>query len=108
MFKKIISVGLLVTILGIVSSANVFAQAKLSDENQTISINKEVKNEKVRESFLKKEDKPNYEQKETMADYKKQKAQGKKFTTGTKVLIGVGIGAAILATILVVRFGINE
>jgi len=108
MFKKIISVGLLVTILGIASSANVFAQAKLSDENQTISINKEAKNEKVQESFLKKEAKQNYEQKETMADYRKQKAQGKKFSTQTKVLIGVGIGAAILATILVIRFGVNE
>lgn len=108
MFKKIISIGLLVVTLSIASSGNVFAQAKLSDENQPILINKEVKNEKVKDSFLKKEAKPNFEKEETMADYRKQKAQGKKFSTQTKVLIGVGVGAAILATILIIRFGVNE
>ena len=108
MFKKTISVGLLVVVLSIASSGNVFAQAKLSDENQPILINKEAKNEKVKDSFLKKEVQPNLEIKETMADYRKQKAQGKKFSTQTKVLIGVGVGAAILATILIIRFGVNE
>ncbi|HRH40061.1 MAG TPA: hypothetical protein PKY82_00345 [Pyrinomonadaceae bacterium] len=96
MFKKITILTLLVSIFSIASSANIFAQTKMSDENQPVSINPEPR----RETFLKKEVQPNFEQKETMADYKKQKAQGSKFSTGTKVLIGVGIAAAVLGVVI--------
>lgn len=39
--------------------------------------------------------------KSTMADYERQKCQGKKFSTTQKVLIGAGIAGAITVVVLV-------
>jgi hypothetical protein len=100
MLKKIVTLGLMVSILSIASSVGVDAQSKMSDENQTISNTGGTQNEKLRDSFAKKENKPNFDQKETLADYRKQKSQGQKFSTGTKILIGVGITAAVLGIVI--------
>ena len=110
MFKKIIAFTLLVTLFTVASSLSVFAQAKSSGETQAVTNNNDTKTEKLRETLLKKEDKPNFEKRETMADYEKQNAQGKKFSKQTKILIGVGVGVgvAILIGILATRYGINE
>lgn len=113
MFKKIISLALLVSVFSIASSANVYAQARMSNENQIISNNNDTKNEKLRELFLKKEKDNSFTvlgEKDNLANHEKQKSQGKKMSKGTKILIGVGIGVgvAILVGVLTTRFGINE
>jgi hypothetical protein len=111
MFRKLITLGLLVSILSIASSLNVSAQTKMSKENQTVYSTKETKNEKLRQAFLKKpsnDSLTNFEEKDNLAAHQKQKKQGQKLSTQTKVLIGVGVGAAILVTLLVIRFGVNE
>lgn len=111
MFRKIIILALLVSVLSIASSVSVLAQAKSSDdENQTVAIKTEPKNEKLREVFLKKENQPNFVEKDNLAKHQKQQTQGKKLSKGTKIMIGVGVGVgvAILVGILTTRFGINE
>lgn len=100
MFRKIITLALLVSVFSIASSASVYAQAKMSDENLPLSVSNEIKNEKIREIFLKKDNQPDLEKKETMADYRKQKAQAGNFSTSTKILIGVGIAAAVVGVVV--------
>jgi Flp pilus assembly protein TadB len=111
MFKKITTLFLAVVIFTIASSISIFGQAKLADENQTVSQKVEPKNEKLRNAFLKKENVPSaaeLSEKETMASYQKQKKQGQKFSTATKIIIGVGAVAAAVFIIGLVRYGNNE
>ncbi len=102
MFRKFITLGWLVSILSVASSISIFAQTNLTDENQTVSNNIETKNKKLCKVFLKKEDKSqvNFNEKNNLAAYQKQKAQGKNFSTGTKILIGIGMAAAVVGVVV--------
>lgn len=102
MFKKFITLSLLISIFSIASSINVFAQAKLSDETKTVSQNNETKSDNLREVLLKKENKTavSFDDKDNLANHQKQKSQGKRFSTGTKILIGVGIAAAAMGVLV--------
>jgi len=99
MFKKIISLALLVSIFSIASSLSVFAQASLS-EAPAIMQNKsdEKKSDDLRAVIWKKEERSsasNFDEKDSLTTYQKQKSQGKRFSTGTKILIGVAIAAGL-------------
>jgi hypothetical protein len=111
MFKKITTLFLAVAIFTTASSIPIFGQTKLADENQTVSQKIEPQNEKFREAFLKKDHTPSATElveKETMKSYLKQKKQGQKFSTSTKIIIGVGVVAAAVLIIGLVRYGQNE
>jgi cell division protein FtsL len=111
MFKKITTLFLAVVIFTTASSVGVFGQTKSADENQTVSQKIEPKNEKLRDAFLKKDNSPSaaeLDEKETMASYQKQKKQGQKFSTATKIIIGVGAVAAAVLIIGLIRYGQNE
>lgn len=42
-----------------------------------------------------------FSKKDTLAEYERTKAQGKKFSTTTKVLIGAGIAAVVIAVVVI-------
>jgi hypothetical protein len=100
MFRKIITASLLVSIFTLASGPNVFAQAKLSDDNRPVSQTVETKPEKLRDAFAKKETAPKFDEKDNLAAHQKQKSQAQKFSTGTKILIGVGIAAAVIGVVV--------
>lgn len=106
MFKKITTLFLAMMIFTTALSLSVSGQSNLSDENQTVSQNAEAKkNDKLREALAKKDNQsstPNFDKRETMADYQNQKKQGQKFSTSTKVLIGVGITVAVVGVVVFV------
>ena len=83
MFKKFMTLALLVSMVTAASNIGVSAQTNSIDENQTVA-----KNEKLREVFLKKENPSpvNFEEKDTLNNHQKQKSQGKNFSTGAKSL----------------------
>ena len=83
-----------------------FARVKLSDKNQSIWQNKpyETKSENLRKILLKKENQSpvsNFDEKDSLATYQKQKSQGKKFSTGEKIMIGVGIAAGLTGIFII-------
>ena len=90
MFKKITTLFLAAVIFTTASSISVFAKNISNDEPQ-----KKVQTENRRETFLKKENKANFDEKENLNSYNKQKQKRNKFSTSTKILIGVGIVAVI-------------
>ena len=91
-------------ILTAASSANVFARAN-DDNEKTVVTNREKQIEKrdLSSALKTKGDSvnSNFTKKDTLAEYEKTKAQGRKFSTTTKVLIGVGIAAAVIAIVAV-------
>lgn len=102
MMKKILSVCLAIFMFTAVSGVNAFARA--NDDNKQVVANtakkietKEIKSvfktENGSESSLGKTD-------YSRAEYERQKAQGNKFSTKTKVLIGVGIAAAVVGIVV--------
>src|SRR5215213_10053869 len=103
MLKKILSMGLAVMILTVALGVNVPAQSSSVIENQVA-----VKQENAdRASDLKLLVKAqsnsaglNISHKSTLAEYEKTKQQGKRFSTTTKVLIGVGIAAAVIGVVV--------
>jgi Flp pilus assembly protein TadB len=104
MLKKLLSAFLAFMILTVASSASVFARA--IDSNEKTGVAKEEKQIEKRDlsSVLKtKNDSVNttFTKKDTLAAYEKEKAQGRKFSATTKVLIGVGIAAAVVAIVAV-------
>jgi flagellar basal body-associated protein FliL len=105
-FKKITTLFLAMMIFTTALSLSVSGQSNLSDENQAVSQNAEAKkNDKLREALAKKDNQsstPNFDKRETMADYQNQKKQGQKFSTSTKVLIGVGITVAVVGVVVFV------
>lgn len=105
MLKKLLTGFMAFMILMVASGANVFARANGGDDEKTSATKQEkpvkqkdlasvikTKNETVNSSFTKKD---------TLAEYERAKAQGKKFSTTTKVLIGVGVAAAVIAIIAI-------
>jgi Flp pilus assembly protein TadB len=108
MFKRLTILFLAIAIFTTASSISAFGNTKSVDETKNISQKAETKNDKVRETFLKKESQPNYNAKDNMATYQKQKAQKSMFSTKTKIMIGVGIAAAIIVVVLVANDGFKE
>jgi len=106
MLKKLLSAFLAFMILTMASSANVFARAGGGDDEKTSVTDREKPSEKTDlASALKvKSDaaNPKFTGKDTLAEYEKTKAQGRKFSTTTKVLIGVGVAAAVIAIVVIV------
>lgn len=90
MFRKFTTLFLAIVIFTTASSVSVFAKAGSGDEAP-----KTVKTETLRGTFLSKENKSDQNEKENLNSYNKQKKQGQKFSTSTKILIGVGIVAVI-------------
>lgn len=105
MLKKILAAGLAVFIFTAVSGVNAFA---LSSENEKEKSAAAVKSERkitesdftkpqtVENASLSKIEKSAY----SRGEYEKQKAQRGKFSTTTKVLIGVGIAAAVVGIVV--------
>jgi hypothetical protein len=100
MFRKIIATSLLVSIFTLASGSNVFGQIKLSDESRPVSPAPVAQNEKLRDAFTKKKYQSDFSEPDNLAAHQKQKSQGQKFSTGTKILIGVAI-VAVVAGIVV-------
>ncbi|CAN5398946.1 hypothetical protein BH10ACI2_BH10ACI2_17170 [soil metagenome] len=112
MSKKIFTLILLITSLVTVSNLSVAAQARFSDENQVASKQIESKPATLRDVLAKaKEARPPSDREviEAMAALDKQnrKAPAKKLSTNTKVLIGIGIAAAVIGIVLGTYFN-NE
>jgi Flp pilus assembly protein TadB len=103
MLKKLLSTFLAFVILTVASSANVFARA--GDDEKTSVTNQEKQTEKtdLASALKSKSDSINsrFTKKDTLAEYEKTKAQGKKFSTTTKVLIGVGIAAVVIGVVVI-------
>jgi Flp pilus assembly protein TadB len=112
MFRKTLLATLAFSIFCLGTNANVFAQARASENNRAISAEKsETKfeaasvqkssNPDLKKALFEKKDSSAYKEKNNLAEYEKQKAQGKKFSTTTKILIGVGIAAAVIAIVVI-------
>ena len=104
MLKKTLSIFLAVIILTVASGANVFAQTKNLNDSETAA-KKENKAEAPGDlkSVVKAKSKSgelNISDKSTLADYERAKRQGKGMSTTTKVLIGVGIAAAVIGIVV--------
>jgi len=102
MIKKISTLILAITIF---ASANVFASARV-DGSEGDNVEKTVSEGKknLKAIFAAKKKKPfdPASRKSTLADHQSQQKLGKKFSTTSKVLIGVGIAAAVAAVVVVV------
>ena len=105
MFKKIITVFLTAMIFTVASGINTFAQTNKIDENQTVAKQGAKTDSADLKSLVKARTGSNevkISNKSTLADYQKAKQQSSKFSTTTKVLIGVGIAVAVVGVIFVV------
>lgn len=103
MIKKILSFCLAAIIFTLSSGINVFAQTGNLNPIETVA-KQEVKNDArdLKSSIKAQSDAENQNasNKTTLADYEKAKKQGKKFSTTTKVLIGVGVAAAVIGIVV--------
>jgi hypothetical protein len=100
--RKLVIAGLLSAIF-IAANANVFAGINEKDKDKKPTATESVKAEK-RSVIDRAESAPSfdpYSAANLKADYNQNKKSGKKFSTTTKVLIGVGIAAAVLAIVFV-------
>ena len=103
MFKKIISTFLIAMIFVIASNANAFAQTNSINVNETVAKQENKADAGDFNSLIKAQNSSvnlNISDKSTLSDYEKQKKRDKKFSTTTKVLIGVGIAAAIIGVVV--------
>lgn len=105
MLKKLLVTSLIVVILTVVSGVNSFAQSVNTDENQAVA---KQENSATSAGDLKSaisaKSKPGevgITNKSTLAEYERSKRQGKGLSTTTKVLIVVGIVAAVTTVIFV-------
>lgn len=116
--KKTLSAILIALLMNVAFGASVFAKNNTTKEKQSIEKADEsnvgsVRDEKgdktaskEKADFYKKINSNNSSfdfaksEKSTLSDYEKQKAVGKKFSTTTKVLIGVGIAAAVVGIVV--------
>ncbi len=104
MLKKILSACLLAFIFSAVSGVNVFARALNGEGERTATVKQEKQVEKkdLKDAFKterdseERPDKTDY----SRAEYERQKAKGRKYSTTTKVLIGVGIAAAVIGIVV--------
>ena len=103
MLKKILSMGLALMILTIASGVNVAAQSSSVTENQVAVKQENADSARDLRSLVKAQtssDGLNISRKSTLAEYERNKQQGKGFSTTTKVLIGVGIAAAVIGIVV--------
>jgi len=110
MYKKIVTSTLLAVTFFVSVNVSFAARAVSGDDIQPVAKRNEPKPETLREAFAKKSETKAVpvEAKGTMADYEKEKAVGKKLSKQSKVLIGVGIGAAIAVAIVIGTYFSNE
>lgn len=105
MLKKLLPASLIIMILMTASSVSVFARAIDNDgKNDVAKAEKQAdKNEKKDWSSIVKAKSDfgdaKFSGRQTLAEFEKQKAQGKKFSNTTKVLIGVGVAAAVIVVV---------
>lgn len=107
MFKKV-STAVLTAAIAIAANGNAFAASNGDNKDEAAAA--AVKAERAAEAKRRFETAPAAtkkpfdpaSQKSTMAEYERSKAAGKKLSTTTKVLIGVGIAAAVIAIVFVV------
>ena len=102
MLNKLISMCLAVTIFTVASSVNVFTQTAAVDENPPVVVQEKEAPKSDLQSAVRAQnnsDKLNISNKSTLAEYERQKKQSKGMSTTTKVLIGVGIAAGVLAIV---------
>ena len=104
MLKKILTAFLAVMVLTVALNTSVLARANDGGDKKN-GANREKTAEKadLKAVIKSKSDSsnPEFTEKSTMAEYERAKKQGGKFSTTTKVLIGVGIAAAILTVVVV-------
>lgn len=117
--KKTVSVVLMALLLNVAFGVNVFAQTGLVKSNQfigqtdaaqndaqqngdSVEATNSVAKEKLYKSLTGNSGNSGFikSEKSTLADYQKQKAADKKFSTTTKVLIGVGVAAAVIGIVI--------
>lgn len=91
-------------ILTLASGINVFAGTGAGDEKKEAADHEKQIEKRDFSSVLKTgNDFRDFRvtKKDTLAEYEKTKAQGKKFSTTTKVLIGAGIAAAVIGIVII-------
>jgi uncharacterized protein YxeA len=117
--KKTVSAVLITLLLNFAFGINIFAQTNLAKGNQFIiqhetpqniaqrnQESKDTSKSAVKAEFYKKLSQDNAGsdfvdgEKNTLTGYERQKAEGKKFSNTTKVLIGVGIAAAVIGVVI--------
>lgn len=116
--KKIVTTLLIALLFNVAFGANAFAQTNAFRQDNSIGRLDELKPEntgtekkisakrQLKAQFGKKTGSAESgfdfakAEKETMASYQKSKTAGKKFSTKTKILIGVGIAAAVTGIII--------
>jgi hypothetical protein len=101
MLKKILSMSLAAAILVTASSVGVFARAN-GDEEKTKPAEKSAAKKDLKTVVKASESSATLENpnKSTLADYRRAQKQGNKFSTTTKVLIGVGIAVAVIGIVV--------
>ena len=103
MLKKFLSMSLAVMIFTVASGANALAQTKTFNENQVAAKSENKDRAADLKSLIKAQNNSaglDVSDKSTLAEYEKSKRQGKGFSTTTKVLIGVGIAAAVVGIVV--------
>ena len=106
MLRKTLLATLAFAIFCLGTNANVFAQARAFENNRALGVEKsepsaaKPSNKDLKKALFEKKESSAYTEKSNSAEYERQKAQGKKFSTTTKVLIGVGIAAAVIGIVV--------
>ena len=102
MLKKTLSFILVVSIFAITSSVGVSAQTNFPAENHTATLADRKPKRDLKASIAAVQDssKPTVSSKTMLADYEKSNQSRKGFSTTTKVLIVVGIAAAVAGIVI--------
>lgn len=106
MFRKILLGTLAFSIFFLGTNVNVFAQARAFENNQTLAISTEKSTAQkpsspdLKKALFEKQNSTEFKEKESLAEYERQKAKGNNLSTTTKVLIGVGIAAAVIGIVI--------
>jgi len=103
MLKKILSMCLAILIFTVASGVNAFAQSRALNENQTAAKQENKTGASDLKARIKAQNNSaelNISDKNTLAEYEKSKKLGNSFSTTAKVLIGVGVAAAVVGVIV--------
>jgi hypothetical protein len=113
MMRKILLGTLAFSIFFFGTNVNAFARAKAfendktstaigrnSDPKSDTSANPKSSNPGLKKALFEKQPPAEIKEKDNLAAYERQKAKGNKFSTTTKVLIGVGIAAAVVGIVV--------
>lgn len=102
MFKKIVTFVLTVMLFTVASNVSVFANSNGANETRTAAKQENKKEAGDLKSLVKNQEKSNglkISNKSTLAEYERAKKQNKGMSATTKVLIGVGIAAAVIGIV---------